>query len=765
MHLSIDSMPIVPLFLFKLSVSLTVVWCFYQVVLRRLTFYKLNRWYLFGYTLLSFFIPLINIGPMIPEGPAGEPIVIQYIPAIGSISQTAVLPVQAHTGMSGWTVLLWVLAAGSVLLLARVIVRWVSLIRLRRKARLIGGNGVKIYQVDGPVIPFSFGNAIYINQDLHTEREWEDIILHEYVHIRQRHTIDILIAELVCVVNWYNPFAWLIRYSIRQNLEFIADQQVLDKGVDRKGYQYHLLKVMGEPRYLLANNFNFSSLKKRIVMMNKMRSARVQLLKLLFLLPLVAVLLAAFRDRYDGMPGRKASGQINLNVAGIIIVLPDRTPIGGVAVRDEVSGVATKTDERGFYRLRIPAMAGSPLDIHLNYYKEGYDSGFTGWSQSVFKETTGILNLGFVIDSTKPRKGTFIAISDLSRHRIPAEPGYEDAIQEMNRVFDENDRLQRYMQLQKDHPDIGLFYVTEDRQKEIVIHTDGTVEKYGYPGTPGLDKLYKKYGEMHGYMATSQPLETPGVNAGYLARWAAIGEQAQRDFHTTSTTVRAIIFPGDSRVIAVPVTGKPRFYDMDNDASNERAEFERLYGKLPACVPKAGFNSDEMERKDGWPPRQAAGGVGDTVKGSHRDTIPGGRKDSLRAASVGAVKLYLDSARHRRPLFLVDGREVPQDTLNTLYPDRSLNTAPHGSGDSVIRLGGVEMSFRDKETQRPVTLDWGRIFDRQPIWVIDGKEEPRFSIRTLNPDRIKAIQVLRDSVAMSKYGERGENGVVILTLK
>jgi hypothetical protein len=74
----------------------------------------------------------------------------------------------------------------------------------------------------------------------------------------------------------------------------------------------------------------------------------------------------------------------------------------------------------------------------------------------------------------------------------------------------------------------------------------------------------------------------------------------------------------------------------------------------------------------------------------------------------------------------------------------SQNALPDGLGDSLIRLG---------------------IFDRQPIWVIDGKEEPMDSIKTLNQDRIKAIQVLKDSMAVRMYGERGKNGVVILTLR
>jgi len=124
------------------------------------------------------------------------------------------------------------------------------------------------------------------------------------------------VAELMCMLNWYNPFCWLIRWSIRQNLEFIADQQVLGKGVDRKGYQYHLLKVIGEPRYRLANNFNISSLKKRIIMMNKIGSARLHLLKFLFVLPLAGLLLVAFRDKHAGLSTDKHETKVRLSLMG-----------------------------------------------------------------------------------------------------------------------------------------------------------------------------------------------------------------------------------------------------------------------------------------------------------------------------------------------------------------------------------------------------------------------------------------------------------------
>ena len=100
---------------------------------------------------------------------------------------------------------------------------------------------------------------------------------------------------MLCIINWYNPFAWLLKRSIRQNLEFIADNKVIENGIDKKQYQYLLLKVIGNRQFSIATQFNFSSLKKRIVMMNKSKSAKRQLGRFLFLLPVLAIILLSFR--------------------------------------------------------------------------------------------------------------------------------------------------------------------------------------------------------------------------------------------------------------------------------------------------------------------------------------------------------------------------------------------------------------------------------------------------------------------------------------
>jgi beta-lactamase regulating signal transducer with metallopeptidase domain len=748
-----------PLFLLKLSISLSIVWLFYQLFLRRLTFYRLNRWYLLGYTILAFFIPLINIGPMLADGSSGEPAMVEFIPAIGHVQANAVSPAAQRVVFSGWNGLLLLLLLGGLLLLIRSAVRWFSLLRLRRQARRVEGTELKIYQVDAPIIPFSFGNAIYINQRLHTEKEWSDIILHEYIHIRQRHTVDILLAELVCILNWYNPFSWLIRYSIRQNLEFIADQQVLDNGVDRKGYQYHLLKVVGEPRYRLANSFNFSSLKKRIVMMNKMRSARLHLLKLLFLVPLVAVLLLAFRDRYPDLL-RRFSGPIYVNAAGIVIALPGKLPLAGVIVREKASGMETKTDAKGFYKMRIP-VASDSARIHLDYLKEGYEGDYRERSWPVLKETQGLLEIGTMQPFAAPKEAGFFIAPSMDGHRPPVDPGYDDAVKELQRVLKENEGMNNFFAMEKEHPEVSLIYITEDKQRRIVIHTDGTLEKYGYPGWQAVNDMDKKYGALPDYMtSTAHP-----VNSGYLARWAGISAQAEKEFHATGEA-RAIIFPGDSRVIAVPVSGKPRVYDMDNDDPKERPAFEQLYGKLPGCVPGAASNTGGGK----------IGGVGSAgeSKGAivtgKTDTVPGGGR-SRDPARVAVSGLNSDQV-----LYVVDGEKMPEGWKFDSIPPGEIKSIDVIKGEQAVRLFGergvngvVAITTKPGGKMHVVETDPTKVgHEMHPLYVIDGKEvlpTDTSGFRNLNPDQIQSIQVLKDSAAIRQYGEKGRNGVVIITLK
>lgn len=105
-------MPAILLYLVKFSCSLGILWLFYRLVLRSLTFYNWNRWYLMGYSLLCFLIPFINIGPIRGEDPALQPVIIQYIPVIGEPAHPALPTAVGPAAMNPWNYLLLVLALG-----------------------------------------------------------------------------------------------------------------------------------------------------------------------------------------------------------------------------------------------------------------------------------------------------------------------------------------------------------------------------------------------------------------------------------------------------------------------------------------------------------------------------------------------------------------------------------------------------------------------------------------------------------------------------
>ncbi len=378
-------------YLVKLTISLAIVWLFYQFVLRRLTFYNSNRWYLLAYTLLSFFIPFINISPFVENNTSTRGL-IQIIPLVNQY--TSVLEEASNcpapiwsTNYDKWDFIAFGLMLVAAVLFIRFVMGYFSFIRIQRKAKLISADGVKIYQVDDNIIPFSFGNSIFINSTLHTETELEEIVRHEFVHVRQRHTIDIIWAEMLCIINWYNPFAWLLKRSIRQNLEFIADDKVIQNGINKKQYQYLLLKVIGNNQYSIATQFNFSSLKKRIAMMNKTKSAKRQLGRFLFLIPVFAVILLSFRQSFQESPSVKKPTSIVLadtipdisipNSKGYYIDIKDNKGNCTVVVKDK--------DKKEVKRLLL-----IDWNLKADYYENLYGEILSPKAEAAIESTEAI---------------------------------------------------------------------------------------------------------------------------------------------------------------------------------------------------------------------------------------------------------------------------------------------------------------------------------------------------------------------------------------
>ncbi|MBI3720038.1 MAG: hypothetical protein HY252_15755 [Sphingobacteriales bacterium] len=278
----------------KGSLVTVIFFLFYKLLLRRDTFFKWSRWYFVLAILCSFLIPLIDVSKIIQQ-PEQSISLFNYIPNLSFTQQTS---------SANWSSILLnnLLFAGMLVMLFRLIIQFRALLLLRKNKTILAQKDFRIIELKEPVNPFSFFNDIYVNPAIHTEAELQEIIRHEQFHVQQKHTIDILLGEILTIVFWFNPFAWLLKNELKQNLEFLTDKLVLESGIDAKHYQYNLLKVSGiQNNIAAANHFHFLKLKNRIIMMNKKQTRPYQLAKYLLLVPVVAVMLMAFSNRAEMM--------------------------------------------------------------------------------------------------------------------------------------------------------------------------------------------------------------------------------------------------------------------------------------------------------------------------------------------------------------------------------------------------------------------------------------------------------------------------------
>ena len=142
--------------------------------------------------------------------------------------------------------------------------------------------------------PFSFLNYVFVSKNLHETKGWEKMLEHEQQHIRQGHTFDVLMLEVIAIVQWFNPFFWMFRRALRENHEFLADQAVISQGTAPSWYKQILINQYVGDQIVIANNFNYSLIKTRIKMLSKIKSRKIANVKVLVGLVLAACLVTGF---------------------------------------------------------------------------------------------------------------------------------------------------------------------------------------------------------------------------------------------------------------------------------------------------------------------------------------------------------------------------------------------------------------------------------------------------------------------------------------
>lgn len=210
----------------------------------------------------------------------------------------------------------------------------------------------RIVQTDSDRGPCTFANTIFVNPTLYDPATFRQILVHEKIHAGGGHTLDILLAELAVVFQWFNPFAWLYRREVENNLEFLTDRSVLQNpDIERLTYQLSLLRVSAP--YLpfsITNNYNQSLLKRRIVMMNSQHSARYTAWKYAALLPLLTVLVCILNK--PAVYGQSAPAASTQSVAPHAA-----TAVGRASTAPAIPAAGRDT---GTYPVKAPAAAAFP---------------------------------------------------------------------------------------------------------------------------------------------------------------------------------------------------------------------------------------------------------------------------------------------------------------------------------------------------------------------------------------------------------------------
>ncbi|RTQ48553.1 M56 family metallopeptidase [Hymenobacter gummosus] len=282
------------LYLAQMQLALLLLLGVYYLALRRLTFHRLNRFYLLGSLALAALYPALDLSALsLRAAPAAAARRLNLLPLLQEGAAGAAPAPSAALSAETW----WLLAygAGAALMLGLLLVQAAALWRLHRASRPVRQPGAAFRAVQAPVSPFSFGRHIYLNPARHAADELPAILLHERVHVRQLHSLDTLLAHLHRALAWASPAAWLWLRAVQENLEFIADAAVLrESELPAKTYQYSLLRLStlgAAPAF--TTPFSFITLKNRIQMMNTPESSPRQLTRYAAGLGLLLLLAAA----------------------------------------------------------------------------------------------------------------------------------------------------------------------------------------------------------------------------------------------------------------------------------------------------------------------------------------------------------------------------------------------------------------------------------------------------------------------------------------
>ena len=655
------------IYILKSAVCLSLFYLFYRLLLSKETFHRFNRIALLGILFLSLLIPFIEVTTAHQTELSQTVLTVEQLlmmaEAMNPVEVTIAQP--EELSISWVQVLLLFYLVGIIFFACRNLYslsRLLLLIKSGKRERLEGG--IRLIVLEREVAPFSWMRYIVISRkDL--EEDGREILIHEMAHIQNRHSIDLLVADICIFFQWFNPGIWLLKQELQNIHEYEADETVINEGIDAKDYQLLLIKkAVGTRLYSMANSFNHSKLKKRITMMLKEKSNPWARLKYLYVLPLAAIAVTAFaRPEISEKADEISAVKVN-----------DLAAIVEAKVEEITKDVSNITSGDSLKKLVVTGDSILKEKGTISIYGE--------------KGKNGVLATKLLPDEDNHFK--------ITKTQAKIKPG-------MNTSVDKSKLMGTH---------IWGISTVDLRDKDVLVIIDGKESSRTV-----VDALDPSRIESISILDGKEATDIYGDKAKNGAMVIQLHSTAEQ------------ILQNKYKIDAI---SKTRLDALNRGSKNWGVTFHSVSGKKPLVY------------IDG---KEAVG----------EEALSSVSPERIKSISVmkdkAAVEVY--GERGKDGVVLVDLLTEEEYQNKQKFPKPAkVRTESESPKKSHFYMGGSH----DEEWHVAQAK-------KKPLVIIDGKEAlEEDAISKLAPDRIKNFTILKDKSATDIYGERGKNGVLIITL-
>jgi len=680
-----------------------------------------NRFYLPVSLLLSFVIPLITFTTVkyIEPTPAPDFSSFAYLADTTEIQTPPAFEWEWYHYLFGIYLLG---AAGFLFHLLLGHLKAISIIRKSRIQKLFE-NFVNITQKD--VHPFSFFNKIVLSEKTLSHPNLDIIVNHESIHVKEKHTFDILFTEILFLVQWFNPFAWLMKDAVKNNLEYKTDHEIA-KTNDPQTYQLAMLTLadkQGVAPFLTA--LNGSQLKNRIIMMKKRNDNRYALLKQLVVLPLLVVLIMGLSNKevkteiaqsqtQNEFP-QTEKGTENIDNKNTNSSIVNFNSFDKDILQNKMQSLAFTEDLD-----KTPTFPGGELalkkyiDNNIKYPQIAAENGIHG---KVY--------VSFIIN----KKGE-VTNPEISRGVDPSLD--KEALRVVN-------TFPRFKPGEKNGEKVDASYTVP---VEFILPSKSPYRNLDkMPTFPGGESALKKY--------IDKSIDYPEFAAeNGIQGIVYISFIIDKNGKVTAPEINRGVVPSLDKEALRVINTLPRFKPGEKDG--KKVDVNYTVPVVFKLTPEIEAKYNKLDLNGNW------------QKNSHSKVNKDTNKRDPRINKVKGFNNDPNSLMNRwstgEPLYIVDGKEM--DSVEDLDPNliESISVLKNASAIDLYGAkakNGVIIIC----TKQPMKAT------SEQLYIVDGKEVSYEQMEKISPTQIASVDVLKGKTATNLYGERAKNGVIVITTR